>query len=101
MNAFSQAIEKASDNPKFIEAIGMPVVRGPWYDASLEVGHRRRSVSGTFPVSGPHGSGFLQIKATRSGGLFLSLGYLFSVSLLSFSLGIWQLFPSFGVHPSM
>ncbi|KAK3129370.1 hypothetical protein QOZ80_6BG0478520 [Eleusine coracana subsp. coracana] len=63
----TQAIEKASDNPKFVEAIGMPVVRGPWYEASLDVGHRRRSVSCRVPVSGPHGLGFLQIKAIRNG----------------------------------
>lgn len=70
LNAFRKAIEHAADNPAVVEAIGVPIVRGPWYDASLEVGHRRRSVSCTFPVSGPHGSGFLQIKATRDGGLF-------------------------------
>ncbi|PWZ12538.1 hypothetical protein Zm00014a_014871 [Zea mays] len=63
----TKAIEHAADNPAVVEAIGVPIVRGPWYDASLEVGHRRRSVSCTFPVSGPHGSGFLQIKATRDG----------------------------------
>ncbi|TVU29105.1 hypothetical protein EJB05_20654 [Eragrostis curvula] len=63
----TKAIEKASDNPKFVEAIGMPIARGPWYDASLEVGHRRRSVSCTFSVSGPHGSGLLLVKASRNG----------------------------------
>lgn len=63
----TKAIEKAADNQKVVEAIGVPLVRGPWYEASLEVGHRRRSVSCTFPVSGPHGSGFFQIEATRNG----------------------------------
>ncbi|XP_025800819.1 uncharacterized protein LOC112880421 isoform X2 [Panicum hallii] len=63
----NKAIEKAADNQKVIEAIGVPLVRGPWYEASLEVGHRRRSVSCAFPVSGPHGSGFFQIEATRNG----------------------------------
>ncbi|XP_025800818.1 uncharacterized protein LOC112880421 isoform X1 [Panicum hallii] len=63
----TKAIEKAADNQKVIEAIGVPLVRGPWYEASLEVGHRRRSVSCAFPVSGPHGSGFFQIEATRNG----------------------------------
>lgn len=69
LNVFSKAIEHAADNPAVVEAIGAPIVRGPWYESSLMVGHRRRSVSCTFPVSGPHGSGFLQIKATRNGGL--------------------------------
>ncbi|CAL5075428.1 unnamed protein product [Urochloa decumbens] len=63
----TKAIEKAADNPKVVEAIGVPIVRGPWYEASLDVGHRRRSVSCTFPVSGPHGSGSFQIEATRNG----------------------------------
>nr|CAB3452903.1 unnamed protein product [Digitaria exilis] len=64
----TKAIEKAADNPKIVETIGVPILRGPWYEASLSVGHRRRSVSCTFPVSGPHGSGSFQIEATGNGG---------------------------------
>nr|CAB3456600.1 unnamed protein product [Digitaria exilis] len=63
----TKAIEKAADNPKVVETIGVPILRGPWYEASLSVGHQRRSVSCTFPVSGPHGSGSFQIEATRNG----------------------------------
>ncbi|KAJ3689396.1 hypothetical protein LUZ61_018560 [Rhynchospora tenuis] len=68
----SKAIEKASENSTIVEAIGLPIVRGPWYDASLAVGHKRRSVSCTFPVSGPHGSAIFQLKAIRAGedGMF-------------------------------
>lgn len=68
VNAFSKAIEKATENQEVVEAIGVPIVRGPWYDASLAVGHRRGSVSCTFPVSGPQGSGIFQFKAIRNGG---------------------------------
>ncbi|KAB8088969.1 hypothetical protein EE612_013761, partial [Oryza sativa] len=64
----SKAIKKATENQEVVEAIGVPIVRGPWYDASLAVGHRRRSVSCTFPVSGPQGSGIFQFKAIRNGG---------------------------------
>ncbi|KAG1361426.1 putative 4-coumarate--CoA ligase-like 5 [Cocos nucifera] len=63
----SKAIEKASQNQKIIETLGVPIVRGPWYDASLAVGHKRHSVSCTFPVSGPQGSGIFQLKAIRVG----------------------------------
>ncbi|KAG0472960.1 hypothetical protein HPP92_014817 [Vanilla planifolia] len=63
----SKAIEKASENQKVIEALGNPIVRGPWYEASLAVGHRRNWVSCTFPVSGPKGSGIFQLKAVRQG----------------------------------
>ncbi|KAL5207419.1 hypothetical protein ABZP36_031854 [Zizania latifolia] len=63
----SKAIKKAMENQEVVEAIGVPIVRGPWYDASLSVGHRRRSVSCSFPVSGPHGSGIFQFKAIRNG----------------------------------
>nr|XP_010933147.1 uncharacterized protein LOC105053610 [Elaeis guineensis] len=63
----SKAIEKASQNQKIVEALGEPIVRGPWYDATLAVGHRRHSVSCTFPVSGPQGTGIFQLKAVRSG----------------------------------
>ncbi|KAK4385416.1 hypothetical protein Sango_2665600 [Sesamum angolense] len=63
----SKALEKASKNQAIIEAIGEPIVRGPWYNASLAVAHKRHSVSCTFPVSGPQGSGIFQLKAVRNG----------------------------------
>ncbi|XP_070662417.1 uncharacterized protein [Malus domestica] len=63
----SKAMEKASKNPAIIEAIGEPIVKGPWYNASLAVAHKRHSVSCTFPVSGPRGAGVLEVKAVRNG----------------------------------
>lgn len=63
----SKALEKASKNEALIDAIGEPIVRGPWYNASLAVAHKRHSVSCTFPVSGPQGSGVFQLKAVRNG----------------------------------
>ncbi|KAL8539059.1 hypothetical protein ACS0TY_000884 [Phlomoides rotata] len=63
----SKAMEKASKNPAVTEAIGEPIVRGPWYNASLAVAHKRNSVSCTFPVSGPQGTGIFQLKAVRNG----------------------------------
>lgn len=63
----SKAIERASKNKAVIDAIGEPIVRGPWYNASLAVAHRRHSVSCTFPVSGPQGTGTVQFKAVRTG----------------------------------
>lgn len=64
----SKAMEKASKNKAIIDAIGEPIVRGPWYNASLAVAHKRQSVSCTFPVSGPQGTGMFQLKAVRNGG---------------------------------
>lgn len=61
-------MEKASRNQEVIKAIGVPVVKGPWYSASLAVTHKRNSVSCTFPVSGPQGNGVLRLKAVRDGG---------------------------------
>ncbi|KAG6483053.1 hypothetical protein ZIOFF_059693 [Zingiber officinale] len=63
-----KAIEKASQNQQIVESLGLPIVRGPWYDASFAVGYRRQSVSSTFPVSGPHGTGIFELKALRRGG---------------------------------
>ncbi|KAI3760212.1 hypothetical protein L1987_50603 [Smallanthus sonchifolius] len=63
----SKAMEKASKNQAVINAIGEPISRGPWYNASLAVTHKRHSVSCTFPVSGPHGTGIFQLRAVRSG----------------------------------
>lgn len=67
-NFCSKAMEKASKNKAIIDAIGEPIVRGPWYNASLAVAHKRQSVSCTFPVSGPQGTGMFQLKAVRDGG---------------------------------
>ncbi|KAL3838414.1 hypothetical protein ACJIZ3_023005 [Penstemon smallii] len=62
-----KALEKASKSQAIIEAIGEPIERGPWYNASLAVAHKRQSVSCTFPVSGPQGTAIFQLKAVRSG----------------------------------
>ncbi|KAL3728738.1 hypothetical protein ACJRO7_033340 [Eucalyptus globulus] len=63
----SKAVDKASKNKAIIDAIGEPIKKGPWYNASLAVAHQRHSVSCTFPVSGPQGSGIFQLKAVRNG----------------------------------
>ncbi|KAG6719187.1 hypothetical protein I3842_04G189700 [Carya illinoinensis] len=63
----SKALEKASKNQAVIDAIGEPIERGPWYSASLAMAHKRHSVSCTFPVSGPQGSGIFQLKAVHNG----------------------------------
>ncbi|XP_078427683.1 cytochrome oxidase complex assembly protein [Wolffia australiana] len=62
-----KAIEMACQNQEFIGALGEPVARGPWYAATLAVGHRRETVSCKFPVHGPKGSAILKIKAIRIG----------------------------------
>ncbi|GJR10615.1 cytochrome oxidase assembly protein 1 [Tanacetum coccineum] len=63
-----KALEKASKSQAVIDAIGEPIARGPWYNASLAVTHKRHSVSCTFPVSGPQGSGIFQLRAVRNAG---------------------------------
>lgn len=63
----SKAMEKVSQNQAIRDAIGEPIVKGPWYNASLAVAHKRHSVSCSFPVCGPQGSGVLQLKAVRNG----------------------------------
>lgn len=63
----TKAMERASKNQAIVDAIGEPIVRGPWYNASLAIAHKRNSVSCTFPVSGPQGSGMIQLKAFRNG----------------------------------
>ncbi|XP_052154333.1 uncharacterized protein LOC127772343 [Oryza glaberrima] len=67
LSCSSQAIEKASQNQQIVNAIGAPIVRGPWYSTSIAVNHARHSVSCTFPVSAPQGNGLLKFKAVRSG----------------------------------
>ncbi|XP_059660167.1 uncharacterized protein LOC132306682 [Cornus florida] len=63
----SKAMEKASKNQALIDAIGEPIVKGPWYNASLAVALKRQSVSCKFPISGPQGTGIFQLKAVHSG----------------------------------
>ncbi|CAN6242464.1 unnamed protein product [Urochloa humidicola] len=67
LSCSSQAIEKATQNQQIVNAIGKPIVRGPWYSASIAVNHAKHSVSCTFPVSAPQGSGLLKFKAVRLG----------------------------------
>ncbi|POO01204.1 Cytochrome oxidase assembly protein [Trema orientale] len=63
----SKALEKVSNSQEIKDALGEPIVKGPWYNASLAVAQKRQSVSCTFPVSGPQGTGVLQLKAVRNG----------------------------------
>ncbi|KAL0803107.1 hypothetical protein Bca101_058283 [Brassica carinata] len=64
----SKAMEKVMRNKAMIEAIGEPIEKGPWYNASLAVSQQRHSVSCSFPVIGPQGTGILHLKAVRNGG---------------------------------
>ncbi|KAL3521107.1 hypothetical protein ACH5RR_019256 [Cinchona calisaya] len=61
----SKAMEKASKSQAISDVIGEPIERGPWYNASLAVAHKRHSASCTFPVSGPQGIGIFLLKAVR------------------------------------
>ncbi|KAE8791063.1 hypothetical protein D1007_34503 [Hordeum vulgare] len=67
LSCSSQAMEKATQNKQVASAMGEPIKRGPWYSASIAVNRARRSVSCTFPVSGPQGDGLLKFKAVRLG----------------------------------
>ncbi|KAK1284288.1 hypothetical protein QJS10_CPB21g00234 [Acorus calamus] len=67
-------MEKANKNQEIINALGEPISRGPWYDASLAVAHKRRTLSCTFPVSGPQGSGKIKLKAVRPEAVFDASG---------------------------
>ncbi|XP_010415847.1 PREDICTED: uncharacterized protein LOC104701788 isoform X3 [Camelina sativa] len=71
----SKAMEKVINSKAMIEAIGEPIEKGPWYSASLAVSHQRHSVSCSFPVIGPQGTGILHLKAVRNGEDSL-LGFL-------------------------
>ncbi|XVF32325.1 hypothetical protein REPUB_Repub17cG0072000 [Reevesia pubescens] len=82
----SKAMEKASKNQAVIDAIGEPIKKGPWYNASLAVAHKRHSVSCTFPVSGPQGNGVVQLKAVRNGALLYVPGNEEKRQTLRFSL---------------
>ncbi|KAJ0254150.1 Cytochrome oxidase complex assembly protein [Hirschfeldia incana] len=63
----SKAMEKVMRNKAMTEAIGEPIEKGPWYNASLAVSQQRHSVSCSFPVVGPQGTGILHLKAVRNG----------------------------------
>ncbi|XP_010415840.1 PREDICTED: uncharacterized protein LOC104701788 isoform X2 [Camelina sativa] len=66
-----KAMEKVINSKAMIEAIGEPIEKGPWYSASLAVSHQRHSVSCSFPVIGPQGTGILHLKAVRNGDSLL------------------------------
>ncbi|KAF3590627.1 hypothetical protein DY000_02020125 [Brassica cretica] len=72
----SKAMEKVMRNKAMIEAIGEPIEKGPWYNASLAVSQQRHSVSCSFPVVGPQGTGILHLKAVRNGGKYSQNAYV-------------------------
>ncbi|GLJ53744.1 hypothetical protein SUGI_1146860 [Cryptomeria japonica] len=59
----SKALEKAISNERIQEAIGEPIARGAWYNATLALANKKNSVSCTFPIIGPKGRGIVQVKA--------------------------------------
>ncbi|KAI4984913.1 hypothetical protein ZWY2020_017543 [Hordeum vulgare] len=65
-----QAMEKATQNKQGASAMGEPITRGPWYSTSIVINREKRSVSCTFPVSGPEGDGLLKFKVVRLGGVY-------------------------------
>uniref|UniRef100_A0A8I6XLF8 Uncharacterized protein n=1 Tax=Hordeum vulgare subsp. vulgare TaxID=112509 RepID=A0A8I6XLF8_HORVV len=69
LSCSSQAMEKATQNKLVAGATSEPIARGPWYSAFIIVNHAKRSVSCTFPVSGPQGDGLLKFKVVRLGGV--------------------------------
>lgn len=66
-NCSSKAIEKVTNNVTLREALGEPITRGQWYNATLSMAHHKHSVSCTFPIVVSQGSGILQLKAVRHG----------------------------------
>ncbi|WOH01810.1 hypothetical protein DCAR_0521195 [Daucus carota subsp. sativus] len=86
----SEALEKASTDETVINAIGDPIVRGPWYNAALAVTHRRHSVSRTIPVYGPQGTGVFPLRAVHDKG-FIHHSELSSLlsSVLSLSITVY------------
>ena len=79
---FSKAMEKVMRNKAMIEAIGEPIEKGPWYNASLAVSQQRHSVSCSFPVVGPQGTGILHLKAVRNGGKYSQNAYMMMMMMM-------------------
>lgn len=83
------------NNKAMIEAMGEPIEKGPWYNASLAVSQQRHSVSCSFPVIGPQGTGILHLKAVRNGGLNAPFShYLHACKVSAFAIFLtrWILF---------
>ncbi|KAI4993919.1 hypothetical protein ZWY2020_008232 [Hordeum vulgare] len=76
----SQAMEKATQNKQVASAMGEPITHGPWYSASIVINRVKRSVSCTFPMSGPQGDGLLKFKVVRLGGECIALANCFCCS---------------------
>lgn len=62
------ALAAASQREEFTSLVGTPVALGPWYNTTLGVSHGGRSVSATFPVTGPNGSAMVHARALRMRG---------------------------------
>ena len=66
--AYEHAMEVAAEHPAVTEATGLPIEAG-WFvsgnvESNTQTGHADLSI----PISGPDGSGYLQVQATKNVG---------------------------------
>lgn len=75
---YENALEFAADHEAVIEVTGEPLEAGWLVSGNIQVNNATGTADLSIPVSGPDGSGHLQVEATKNGGewYFDSLKFL-------------------------
>jgi len=65
---YEGALDRAAEHPDVIEMTGDPLEPGWFVSGNIAVNNQTGNADLSIPVSGPDGSGQLQVEATKSGG---------------------------------
>lgn len=67
-DVYTEALQRARENPEVVELLGEPIEPGFFVSGNLSFHNSSGSADLSFPISGPNGSAVVNVKATRAGG---------------------------------
>ena len=67
----TMALDRADRHPAVRQALGEPVEAGFWVTGSIHVSNGGGQAELSLPLSGPHGTGTLELTANRQGGTWI------------------------------
>jgi len=66
--AYENALEVAAGHPAVLEVTGEPVEAGWFVSGNINTNNQTGRADLSIPISGPDGSGYIQVEATKNGG---------------------------------
>jgi hypothetical protein len=65
---YQDAMQRASNDPRVIEAIGSPIEPGMFISGSINTENRSGEADITIPISGPKRKAWIHVQGTKEGG---------------------------------